>query len=211
MKHILYCITRDDGNQYVGITIDYRIKNRMAQHAHSKRFNGHSFTYEILLESESRKDIEEAEEMAIINLDTFRNGLNSTQGGKGHGHNSSNFSTFGYKFSDEAKKKMSDAAKNRAAAEGFNIRSERSKAFFAKDPSIKEKISLAKKGKKTWSKLTDEDIQKIIQGYYEFVNDQIGLKAKNGRVLTKSRLYARYMAKELPICENMIYEYVKNL
>lgn len=211
MKHILYCITRDDGKQYVGITIDYRIKNRMAQHAHSKRFKGYSFTYEILFEDENRKVVEDAEETYIIKLDTFYNGLNSTLGGKGYGHNSSNFSTFGYKFSDESKKKMSDSAKSRAENEGFDIRSNRSKDFFAKDPSIKQKISESKKGKISWAKVTDEDIEKIIQGYHEFTHDQIGSKAKNGRILTKSRLYARYLAKELPICENMIYSYVKDL
>lgn len=211
MKHILYCITRDDGKQYVGITIDRRLKNRMAQHAHSKRFKGHTFTYEILLEDENRSTVEDAEEATIIKLDTFHNGLNSTIGGKGHGHNSSNFSTFGYKFSDESKKKMSDSAKNRAENEGFETRSNRSKDFFSKDPSIKQKISDSKKGKISWSKVTNDDIEKIIQGYAAFTHDQIGLKSKNGRILTKNRLYARCLAKELPICENMIYSYVKDL
>jgi hypothetical protein len=211
MKHILYCITRDDGQKYVGITIDYRIKNRMACHALSDRFKGHSFTYEIVLESENRKDVEDAEEKLIIELDTFHNGLNSTLGGKGYGHNSPNFSTFGYKFNDESKKKMSQSAKDRAKREGFDARSNRSKEFFAKDPSIKEKMSAAKKGKKSWSKISDDDIQKIISGYHEFNDDMIGLKSKNGRVLTKSRLYARHMSKQFPVCENMIYSYVKDL
>lgn len=211
MKHILYCITRDDGQKYVGITIDYRIKNRMACHALSERFKDHLFTYEILFESENRKDVEVAEEEYIIKLDTFNNGLNSTLGGKGYGHNSPNFSTFGYKFSEEAKKKMSKSAKDRAEREGFGVRSNRSKEFFTKDPSVKERISRSKKGKKSWTKISDEDIQEIISGYSDFVDDRIGLKSKNGRMLTKSRLYAKCMAKKFPICENMIYVYVKDL
>ena len=71
--------------------------------------------------------LKEREEYWINSLDTFNNGLNESPSGKGCGHNSPNFTTLGYKFSDEQRKKMSESAKKRAKREGFDIRSKRSK------------------------------------------------------------------------------------
>jgi hypothetical protein len=211
MKHILYKITRSDGQKYIGITIDYRLKNRMSQHKISDKFKGYDFEYEILLESDDRSVIEIAEEKAIDEYDTFNNGLNSTKSGKGYGHNSSSFTTFGYKFDDESRQKMSLAAKGRAKREGFEIRSNRSKKFYNDNPEVREKISKNRRGKKAAFKLNDNDIALLIEQYTTFDHPDIGKKSKNGRILTKQRVFSNVIARFFNVTPVAIYGYVKDL
>ncbi len=52
------------------------------------------------------------EEKFIQEYDTFRNGLNLTDKGKGK-NDTDKFNTYGYIYSEESKKKMSESAKNR--------------------------------------------------------------------------------------------------
>jgi len=106
MRYIVYILTRDDGKQYIGTTIDYRYKNRMCQHRCSKRFDGHSFTHNVLVESKDVSEVLRREAELIHQYNTmFPAGLNLTWSGKGKHHNSSKFTTRGYKFSDESRKK----------------------------------------------------------------------------------------------------------
>jgi hypothetical protein len=211
MKHILYKITRSDGQQYIGTTIDYRLKNRMSQHKLSDRFKDYDFEYEILLESDDRLVIQMTEENAINEYDTFNNGLNSTKGGKGYGHNSSLFTTFGYKFDDQSRQKMSLAAKERAKREGFEVRSNRTKKFYSDNPEVREKMSKNRRGKKGPFKLNDDDIKLLKEQYSTFNHPDIGKKAKNGRTLTKQRLFANFIAQFFNVTSCAVYVYVKDL
>jgi len=116
MKHIVYLLTRNDGKLYIGTTHNARFKNRMCQHRCSKRFKGYSFTHSVLFESETLDEVLRKETELIREYDTLApNGLNLTWSGKGKHHNSPNFTTRGYQYSEESRKKMSEAAKKRCA------------------------------------------------------------------------------------------------
>lgn len=86
----------------------------MADHRRSRRFYGDDFEMTILAESENRSEIEALEEHYIAEHNTHIDGLNLSKSGKGHGHNSSKFTTLGYIYSEESRSKMSQKAKERA-------------------------------------------------------------------------------------------------
>lgn len=147
--------------QYVGITIDHRFNQRMGDHKRSNRFKGDEFDVEILERSNNREYIELREEYWISKLDTFNNGLNDTPSGKGWGHRSPNFTTFGYVYSDSSRKLMSESAKSRAKREGFSIRSERSVNNW-KQEEYRNKQIQARKGKRLKKpKLSDNQVDEI--------------------------------------------------
>ena len=135
----------------------------MGDHKRSKRFRNDSFDITLLEESDDRSYIESRETYWINHLDTYHNGLNESPSGKGWGHNSPNFTTLGYVYSDEARAKMSAAAKARAAREGFNVRSEASKKGWANGgEEYREHQKNVRKGKRlSPPKLTDEEVSNI--------------------------------------------------
>lgn len=207
MKHILYLITRDDGQKYIGITIDYRIKNRMAQHKLSERFKDHAFSYVILQEDSDRSTIEDAEPIAIEKYDTFFNGLNSTRGGKGFGHNSKKFNTLGFKFSEESRKKMSIAGKARAKREGFSVRSKRSKIVWS-DEKRRKNMSDVKKGKASYYKISEDMKQEIFSSFKEF--SHAPKKSRNGLMLSRERAFAKSICKHYNVTQQTIYGLLTN-
>ena len=83
----------------------------MGDHKRSNRFKNDEFDVTVLEESVDRNYIEQREEYWIEKLDTWKNGLNESSSGKGYGHNSPNFTTLGYKFTDVQREKMSKSAK----------------------------------------------------------------------------------------------------
>ena len=106
----VYKITREDGLEYIGIT--NRLKKRLNEHKNSKRFAALKIqTVEILFEGEY-EECERLEESFIIKFNTFYNGLNMTNKGKGKS-DTEKFNTLGYKFSDESRRKMSASSKLR--------------------------------------------------------------------------------------------------
>lgn len=113
--HVVYLI-EDQGNPYIGITIARRFDDRKASHLHSGRFSK-SFTMTQIYSSRDRSHIEDMEEEFIKIYDSFREGLNLTESGKGWGHNSRNFTTLGFSFSEESRAKMSKSRK-KAIKEG---------------------------------------------------------------------------------------------
>lgn len=165
-ESVVYLLKRkSDSEPYVGITLKRRLKQRMGYHKRSKRFRGIGFDYEILEESTDRSYIEKQEEYWIQELDTYNNGLNDSPSGKGWGHNSPNFTTLGFVFSDESRKKMSESAKKRAAEEGFEIRSQRSKSNWD-NPEYVEKQKDVRKGKRLGPlKISDEQVNNIRDHY----------------------------------------------
>ena len=138
----------------------------MGDHKRSKRFRDIGFDYEILEESIDRSYIEKQEEHWIQKLDTYNNGLNESPSGKGWGHNSSNFTTLGFTFSDESRKKMSESAKKRAVKEGFEVRSQRSRDNY-KNPEYLAKQIKAKKGKRLRPPKISDELVIQMRSHYE--------------------------------------------
>ena len=171
-ESVVYLLKRkSDSEQYVGITLKRRLKQRMGYHKRSLRFRDSGFDIEILEESADRSYIEAQEEYWIEKLDTYNNGLNESPSGKGCGHNSPNFTTLGYVYSDESRELMSLAAKKRAAKEGYEVRSERSKANW-KDPQYRQRQIDVRKGKRLRPlTLSDETVVEM-RAHFESEREQ---------------------------------------
>lgn len=105
MKTYVYKITRLDGKEYIGITPTLR--KRFKCHEKNKRFSMGIIRFAILKKCDTYEEAGKIEEKMIKHYDTFYNGLNRSINGKGN-HLSSNFTTKGFKFSEESKKKMSE-------------------------------------------------------------------------------------------------------
>ncbi len=203
MKHLVYKLKRhSDGKEYIGITIDYRFHNRMSQHRNSDRFKNDSFDVEILFEDIDRNIVEEKENEFIDMFDTFENGLNLTKGGKGYSHDSSKFTTFNFKFSKKSRNKMSISAKRRGVPKSTI------KALHSKDSREKRRKTIT--GKICFSKLTDDDINNIRNNFETWTNELIGTKARNGKLLTKERLFSRFIHKDYGVTEAAIYKVLTN-
>lgn len=131
----------------------------MGDHKRSKRFRDDSFDYQILESSTNRSYIEQREEYWIAEKDTYKSGLNETIEGKGWGHNSTNFTTRGFIFSDESRKKMSESAKKRGG--GPEQMRKLSKYMWA-DPKMRKHHSEIRKGKRLCPpKLSDDDVSNM--------------------------------------------------
>lgn len=145
------------------------MKQRMGDHKRSKRFRNDEFEISILEKSSNREYINEREAHWIKKLDTFNKGLNESWTGKGSGHNSPNFTTLGYIFSDESRKKMSESAKKRADPEKLRQISINQ----WKDPKLRKHHSEIRKGKRLRKpKLSDETVIEI-RSFYESIKDQL--------------------------------------
>lgn len=139
------------------------MKQRMGDHKRSKRFRDDEFTIEILEKSNDRQYINEREEYWIQKLDTFNNGLNESWSGKGYGHNSPNFTTEGYIYSEESRKKMSESAKKRG---GGSEQMRQLSLNQWKNPEIRKHHSEIRKGKRLRPpKISDETVIKIRMHY----------------------------------------------
>lgn len=208
MKGFIYLITRKDGQQYVGITYD--MKKRMREHSYSERFKMGIESVSIIKECETYTEASELEEKYIEEYDTFRNGLNRSKNGKGN-HLAPSFTTLGFKYSDESKKKMSE--NNWIKRGGTN-------PMLGKEhkEETKKSWSDTRKGK-CWGprKIPLEDALMIKETYKkdllvfddEFIIDMVkktdrervgkdpieSLKSPNGKHLNKKILYAYYYSK----------------
>lgn len=206
--HVVYLLTRkSDFQQYVGITIERRIKQRMGDHKRSKRFRNDDFNIEILEKNADRQHINEREEYWIQKLDTFNNGLNESYSGKGYGHNSSNFTTEGYIYSEESRKKMSESAKKRVDKEKMRQISLNQ----WKDPDLKKHHSDIRKGKRLRPpKISDEMVIQIRNHYEneklkceeEIKEYNINAKKKGWPQKTSSSHFAKKYAKHYQ-CSNV--------
>lgn len=111
-KIIVYKLNRQDGLSYIGVTTNF--KKRLNCHKIHNRFVDCPISsYEILGEFISYDEALNFETKMITEHDTFHSGLNKTYSGKGNHHNSKKFTTKGFKFTEESKKKMSLSAKRR--------------------------------------------------------------------------------------------------
>lgn len=187
MKYIVYKITRDDGKIYIGTTNNKRIYLRMKLHSYTERFKNHNFEMEILEESTSYDYIMEKEEDYIKKFDSYNKGLNKTIDGKGN-HMCPNFTTKGYKHSEETKKKISEKLKGKWSWFKGKKHTEESK----------KKMSIVRKGKRNTHKLNVSDIIQIRNDYDSTIkidDDRIGKIMKNGHRMTYKQSFCEKYGK----------------
>ncbi len=165
-KGVVYMLTRADGLKYIGITKN--LKGRINQHSKSSRFSQYQLIDYKILYTGYYKDCERLEEYYIKKYNTYKNGLNMTESGKGKNKDCT-FSTLGYKFSEESKKKMSDSHKKRIEKEGVGFR----KGKFKHSKEAREKMSRDRKGKKRYYNIsiTDEEKQKMFSDFEKWYKE----------------------------------------
>lgn len=221
-KAYVYKITRVDGLQYIGITVNK--ENRFASHKKSDRFSIGIMDIEILKECDDYEEAESLEEFYIQKLDTFNSGLNMTPNGKGKNENTK-FNTLGHKFSDDSRKKMSESAKRRGlnTPKGYKHSEETRKNWSEKRKGV------------YWGnnkKISDDDCLKI---YESFLNDDVNfgkdflkgivkksqidqinelsfdeMISKNGKPLTKKIVYSHYYAERYNVTKEAIWNILQN-
>lgn len=220
----VYKITRNDGKVYIGITVD--LKKRLKAHENSIRFSMGIKEFEVLNECTSYEEAEDLEEFYIDEFDTFENGLNLSKNGKGN-HNSKNFTTRNYKYSQESRLKMSESAKKRVIRIGPPNAKPMSK-------EVRKKLSNIRKGI-CWGpkKISDSDCESIVNAYMndslifdpELVKTYIKkgqreifdslsfteLKSGNGKPLSKITLYSHYYSELYDVTPACIRRIIKNV
>ena len=170
---MVYLLKRkSDSKLYVGITSKRRLKTRMADHKRSRRFFGDDFEMTILAESTDRAHIEALETEYVQHYNTHEEGLNSSAGGKGHGHNSPRFTTLGYIYSEESRQKMSKKAKLRSKRDKDKM-IKRSEDLW-KDPEYRKSQEGKRKGKRLRPPVLSDDqvseIRKLFESEREKLN-----------------------------------------
>ena len=190
MKYIVYLITRNDGQKYIGTTNTDRLHKRMIQHKCSKRFHNQTFGYKIIYETIDILDCYDKEEYYIGLYNTYHNGLNESLNGRGK-NKSIKFTTLGYKFSDHSKSKMSKTRKDRIASGNIMVWNE---GKFWSD-EMKEHFSKIRKGIRHSSKL-NIDIVKEIRNKFESEEDLegVGEVQRNGRPLSYVQAFSKKYA-----------------
>lgn len=217
-KHVVYLLKRkSDSKLYVGITILRRIKTRMADHRRSKRFYQDDFEVTILEESDDRNKIEQLEEYYIKKYDTHCTGLNCSPSGKGCGHNSPRFTTLGYIYSPQSRKKMSIKAKARAKRDHDKM-SERSRQLW-NDPEYRKRQEGKREGKRLRPpKLTDDQVKEIRKLFAEMKgqieNDIRPINETRIKMgyspATPEREFAKRYCRQYAVSETLIRNIVTN-
>lgn len=167
---------------------------------------------EILFEG-TYEECDEKEEYFIQLHDTFRNGLNLTNRGKGK-NMSDKFNTFGYKFSEVSKLKMSESAKKR----------KNRPTGYSHSDHTKLKWSQLRKGK-VWCPIKIDPVQ-LISEWNNFTPSMEELEAlksstetsvpkfKNGRLFsyTKAKLilFKNIKSKEYSVSKQAITRIIRN-
>jgi predicted GIY-YIG superfamily endonuclease len=222
MKNVVYLITRNDNQQYVGIT--NQLNKRISAHKKTKRFEMGIKSVEILQECKTYEEAEKLEPLYIEKYDTFYNGLNESVNGKGN-HLASNFTTKGYKFTEEQRQNMKD-----------NHWSKKMKNTWTKpglhSEETRKKWSEKRKGV-CWSsrKISRDKALELIEWYNDdsivfdddfvrqFVKvthkDKVGkipleeLKSPNGKNLNRITLYSEYYSKMYGVTSAAIRRLIK--
>lgn len=156
------------------------------------------------------------ERFYVKKYDTFHNGLNKTTNGQGDGNFSGTFTTRGYVFTEEQRKRMSEAAKKRAKREGFDLRSKRSKAVWDKGgDEYRQRQSKVRKRRRLHShlKLTDEQAWEIDSRYKDSLEsltlecEQTNAERKRRGIIQTNtkRLFAHKVHVEYGVTPNTIY------
>lgn len=182
--YIVYKITRDDGELYIGTTYRKGLAKRMKAHSKTNRFKSHKFEFVIVEESDDFEYIESREEYYIGLYDTFYNGLNKSINGKGN-HLCSDFTTKNYKFSDESRERMSQAAKARVARCGVPFKGK------SHTKEQKEKWRSTRKGVQQTTKINEDSVKEIISIFEKQPSlEGVGQVMGNGRKMSYVRAFS---------------------
>jgi len=220
-KSYVYKIIRNDGLEYIGITVNY--KARIKSHLKSSRFAIGIKEFKILKECDTYKEAEQLEEVYIQQFNTYKNGLNLTPTGKGL-NDTEKFNTYGHKYSEESKKKMSDSAKKRGLNTPIGFKhSEDTKKHWSnvRKNKVYGPIKLTRE---QWLELYTEFKEDKIQFESDYIAKFVKktqklnvthipfseLKGGNGKPLTKETLYSNYYAEKFNVTPNAIRAVFKN-
>lgn len=217
MQAYVYKITRNDGLEYIGITINP--KRRFREHRYSKRFTIGIRDISILATVDSYEEAELLEEKYIDEFDTFTNGLNMTKTGQGKNENCQ-FNTLGLQHTDKTKQLMSAKAIGRVP---WNLGRKW-------DDATKEKFRKAHEGRPSSTrKFSQDEVEEIRKQHQtrEIEFDDIfimknlkkSIRAEfynlkehewvspNGSVLTYDVLFCKFMSQKY----NVTYQAMKNI
>lgn len=209
-KYVVYkhtCV--ENGKSYVGIT-KRGMETRWKQHVnHASRgslypfhcainkYGAEAFTHEILFVSETQDyaELQEMEQHFIKYFNTKRIGYNLTDGGEG---------TLGFKFNEESRQRMRDAAKNRD-------RDTYSKGH-SHSVTQRQKWSEERKGVSTQhnKKLTDLDVRQIIIDchVHKVAMKGVGTKSANGKLNTYASQFSKYYGELYGVNPNAIRQII---
>lgn len=195
MLSVVYKITRSDNLEYIGVTVN--LKSRLYSHKKSVRFSIGIKNVEILYEGEYSECLVR-ESQFIEYYNTYTCGLNVTPTGQGK-NKECKFNTFGYKFSDESRQKMSDA-KRKQIVDGrfksnFNNRGKKH------TPEHKKWLSEINSGENNKnSKVTEKDVRYIREMYkIKPFLDVAGKKSKNGKLMSYDRAFCLMISEKFKI------------
>lgn len=201
--YLVYKITREDNQSYIGMTYDSGLRSRIYAHKKSSRFKGYKYEIEILEENPDFEYICDREEYFITLYNTYNNGLNETPDGKGL-QDYRYFTTKGYKFSEESKKKMSIKAKQRLERDGNPFKGKHH------TEQTKEKLRQKRLGKIYTHKLSEEEVKEIIKLFNlkeEF--EQVGKPGRNGKIITYERAFALKYCKQFNVTKENIERIIR--
>lgn len=212
MKTFVYKITRIDGLEYIGITIN--LNKRIREHSYTEKFKGKINRVSVLSVCNTYEEAGILEEKFIEQYDTFYNGLNGSINGKGN-HLAPNFTTLGMKYSEKSKNKMKE---NNWSKRGYDA------PFKGKrhTKSSRKKMSEIRKGVCWRPRTIPLEDRKTI--YNSYINDSLSFSPEflsslvkksqrdlvldgrisnlnemvspNGKQITKLIAYAAYYANE---------------
>lgn len=211
MVAFVYMITRSDGLKYIGITTD--VGRRLREHRKTKRFESGISSCEVLAECLTYSEAENLEEEFILAHNTYVNGLNMTRTGKGKS-DTEKFNTYGHRYSDESRQKMSDRHWSKRGGKSWNAG-----VTGAFSEETKKKWSVIRSGKCWGKRAVDPTTAKEIQDAFEadsinfepeFLKSLVKksqasdidnlqldeLISSNGRPLTKIAIYSYYFANK---------------
>jgi predicted GIY-YIG superfamily endonuclease len=204
-KIYIYKITRSDLLEYIGITVD--IPRRMYYHKKSQRFQNHSILkVEVLAESDNYEEAQYIERLMVEEYDTYRNGLNLTEGGQGRS-DTTKFNTFGYTFSKSSKNKMRAKSIERSA--GATLQK------WKIDNPKKVKIAIAKmratkQGKPNRILIDPNCVRQMVDLYIARPDiEDVGTTLKNGKILTYDRAFAKKYASVFSMTDTHITNIIK--
>jgi len=193
--YYIYLLTRSDGQLYVGTTDSYGIRRRMLAHQKSKRFMGFDFDIQILVESKDISVHDREKEFIETYKTLTPNGLNLSIDGKGN-HLSKNFSTTGYKFSEESRRKMSIASKKRIRPTGWK----HSDGIKARWKTIRKNKCYKK------PKLSKEQWDLLLELWES--QPELILKTSQNRNITYERAFAKTYAQQFNLTANGLWSIV---
>lgn len=196
-KYYIYKLRRSDSMEYVGTTDSWRIQSRMCAHRKSERFRDYQFECEILAESDTTDIFVQEEDYIRKHKTLHPHGLNKTATGKGTGpRDFAGWTTRGFKYSEESRRKMSESSKKRIRNTGWKHK-----------PEVKLAWSKLRIGK-CWKApgLSREQWNALMELWV--AAPSCVLVNSNGRTISYARAFAKRYATQFELTPNGLYNIV---